>query len=127
MKLPRFDNWLGTVGTDWSGRLYRVGRWAIVPFVVFPLASACSRSDLGAAEPKGGSGKATSGQVGRAYPSAEGGDSAKLARPQSDKSIEELLDAPTGVCKGVPAATLRPDTGLAPVPAATPAYCPFPR
>ena len=117
-------NRLETVGARWSGR--RGVAWAIVPCVMLALTTACSRLDLGAAEPRKALGKATSSKPGLAHSSKEVGDS---ARSPSDTTIEDLLKGQTGFCTGVPvpAATLRPDTALGSVPAATPVYCPFPR
>ena len=124
------DNRLETGGSRSRARLLGVTWSPVLPCALLALVAACSRPDLGAAEPQKVSSKASSGQVGRAYPSAEPVDSAKrLSRAPSDTTIEDLLKGQTGFCTGVPvpAATLRPDTALGSVPAATPVYCPFPR
>ena len=122
------DNRLETGGSLSRAKLLGVAWSALLPCALLALVAACSRPDLGAAEPKKVTGKASSDQVGSAYPSAEPVDSAsRLSRAPSDTTIEDLLKAQTGYCKGVPMASLLPDTGLAPAPAATPAWCPFPR
>jgi hypothetical protein len=124
------DNRLETGGTRSRARLWAVAWSVVLPCALLALVAACSRPDLGAAEPQKVTGEASSGQVGRAYPSAEPVDSAKRrSRAPSDTTIEDLLKGQTGFCTGVPvpAATLRPDTALGSVPAATPVYCPFPR
>ena len=125
------DNRLETAGTCSRARLWGVAWSAVLPCALLALVAACSRPDLGAAEPQKVTGKASSGKVGIPYPNAEQPvDSAKrLSRAPSDTTIEDLLKGQTGFCTGVPvpAATLRPDTALGSVPAATPVYCPFPR
>ena len=123
------DNRLEAVGARRWGRRGGVA-WAIVPCVMLALATACSRPDLGAAEPKKVLGKATSSKPVLGHSSTVLGDSAKpLARSPSDTTIEDLLKGQTEFCTGVPvpAATMTPDTALASAPAATPVYCPFPK
>ena len=112
------------LGFRWSGRIWRIACLAIMS-----LAAACSRSDLNAAQPEPGKGRET-GVPGAGH-SAVGTTAAanQPAASVADTTIEQLLKGPSEVCSGtpVPTATAQPDTGLGPVPAATPVYCPFPK
>ena len=112
------------LGYRWSGRICRIACLAIMP-----LAAACSRSDLDAAQPEPAVGGKTPG-ASRGGHSAVGNMAAyQPAASVADTTIEQLLKGRSEVCSGtpVPTATVRPDTGLKPVPAVTPVYCPFPK
>ena len=113
------------LGYRWSGRICLIACLAIMS-----VAAACSRSDLDAAQPEPAVGWKTPG-ASRGGHSAVG-NTAPADRPAAsvaDTTIEQLLKGRSEVCSGtpVPTATVRPDTGLKPVPAVTPVYCPFPK
>ena len=123
MKMLPIDNRLESVGARWCGRVCRGAWWSIVPLFV-----ACSRPNLDAAQTdRFGRTKtpAVSHTVGSRID--ESAAARRPARSLPDSTIDQLLRDSGATCSGTPAATLRPDTGLTRVPAATPAFCPFPR
>ena len=123
MKMLGFDNRLESVGARWCGRVCR-GAWRSI----LPLLVACSRPNLDAAQTDGFGGTKTPAASNSVRSSIDESEAAKRpARSVPDSTIDQLLRDGGATCSGTTAATLQPDTGLKRVPAATPAWCPFPR